>query len=570
VINSRTEKLQLLATPFLSHDRGGVVESVDGVTRRTSLEAKTLQYNTNLFKYEPSFTSGKTPLVGLIIPKSYLVFNKPNVYVFFNFVHATEPTPTSDKAMTLNSFSLRALSCTKSTTIARKSTQPNRNRSKTNNKIGPIPFLNPKLLPLLQSVWAKSSIFAVKHVEIFLDPIDSENSPRITHNFLENISRAVLFLRRKLYSYGGFFRDPDLVQPYLFTNNRFIHSKYTRRYIFRGFLKNLAGKMRIRKVLKIRNLRFFKRSSSLNKPYRSPKNDRVKAFSVLNAFYPTRRSRRNSRLLVQKSKSKFSTKAPATKKHTSLYARTTPVNIRSFTKLSLPIHNKFSFYIGLSRERMTKSQSQATQRVKPNLPLNLLSANYTLSDYSILPKTAYTTRRQRQRNRSLRGTQRSAPYIKSRALKNYILRSPGFFLVGRVFKALIQFTPRFNKKIYSFLFPNEVKNKLLRKKKKIKYQSAVFKLRNKLKHNKFFSHKAINRNYKNFLLTQAGLKISKLAYNYSSDASSTFVDSKIGYKDKYENIIDSENFYTKGLSTSFKRMEVHIPRIRFKPGYQRI
>jgi hypothetical protein len=375
-----------------------------------------------------------------------------------------------------------------------------------------------------------------------------------------------LFLRRKLYAYGGFFRDPDLVQPYLFTNNRFTHSRYTRRYIFRGLLKNLAGKIRIRKVLKIRKLKFFKKFSSVNTPYRSPKNDRVKAFSVLNAFYPIKRQRSNSRLLVQKSKTKVAVKA----KRTSLSIRAVAATLPSVSKRHLFIHDKFSSHAELSRRRTAKFKPQALEKTKLNPMSSLQNLNYNSSDYVILPRTAYITQSKRRKNKALRSIQRPAPYIKSRGLKHYILRSPGFFLVGRVFKALIQFTPRFNKKIYSFLFPNEVKNKLLRKKKKIKYQSAVFKLRNKLKHNKFFSHKAINRNYKNFLLTQTDLKISKLAYNYSSAAGSTFPDFKVGYKDTYENIMDGENFYTKGLSTSFKRMEVHIPRIRFKPGYQRI
>jgi hypothetical protein len=172
--------------------------------------------------------------------------------------------------------------------------------------------------------------------------------------------------------------------------------------------------------------------------------------------------------------------------------------------------------------------------------------------------------------RPLRVSKHKPLFIKPQTLKHYSLISAGFFLVGKVFKPLIRFTPRFNKKIYSFLFPNEVKNKLLRKKKKIKYHSAVFKLRNRLRYNKFFSYKAINRNYRNFLLIQSDLKVTKLSYAFSNLVRGLAPEVKIGYRNAQDNVADEEYFYNKGLSSSFKRMEVHIPRIRFRPGYQRI
>jgi hypothetical protein len=196
--------------------------------------------------------------------------------------------------------------------------------------------------------------------------------------------------------------------------------------------------------------------------------------------------------------------------------------------------------------------------------------NLIFAGYNVFCQTRHTIFRREYDSKLLLRCRKSTPFIKPQQIKSYVLRSSGFFLVGKVFKALIQFTPRFNKRIHSFLFPNEVKNKLLRKRKKIKYQSSVFKLRNKLKRNRFFSYKALNSSYKSFLLAQADLKIVKLSFGLSNTDKLPSSNVKIGYKDSCDNIVDSEYFYNKGLSISFKRMEIHIPRVRFRPGYQRI
>jgi hypothetical protein len=69
---------------------------------------------------------------------------------------------------------------------------------------------------------------------------------------------------------------------------------------------------------------------------------------------------------------------------------------------------------------------------------------------------------------------------------------------------------------------------------------------------------------------QADLKVTKLSYTFARTDKVAPSNSKIGYGNSHGNIADEEYFYNKGLSISFKRMEVHIPRVRFRPGYQRI
>jgi hypothetical protein len=64
--------------------------------------------------------------------------------------------------------------------------------------------------------------------------------------------------------------------------------------------------------------------------------------------------------------------------------------------------------------------------------------------------------------------------------------------------------------------------------------------------------------------------VTKLSYGFSNLIRGSVSEAKIGYRNSQDDVADEEYFYNKGLSISFKRMEVHIPRIRFRPGYQRI
>jgi hypothetical protein len=520
--------------------------------RVISSNPKLDHHNGSFFYYESPFTSGKTPIVGSIIPKSYLLFNKPSIYTLFKFLANQGAEVISKKALFFEDFSLKIKPHPDSVPDVQLS-------------IGEQLSLVLKKRLILESIFKLNTLSAKGRS--FLDFFNSTTPDLNSIEKYPPLSTYKLSLRRRLYSYSEFIIDVNLAQPYNFMNNRPQHSKYTRKSPFRGFLRQSAFVAKVRKRVKTRRLRFFKRRQLVKTLQHAPKINRFRVLSESNIFSP---NTKNS--LAKKKIPSFevhrqpivNNEYPALNltRLTTFYAKS--VESLFFTKLSnLSLCRP---YLVSKVDLVVKSVLGFGAFIVKNLdnlkPTFNPSTTYSAPEYYMPIKGIAV--------KPLWESKLSNCFIKPRSLKHYILGGAGFFLVSRVFKPLILLTPRFNKRIYSFLFPNEVKNKLLRKKKKIKYQSAVFKLRNKLKHNRFFSYKTINKNYKSFLLVQADLKVTKLSYGFSNDNNTPVSDFKIGYKDSYDNIIDEEYFYNKGLSISFKRMEVHIPRIRFRPGYQRI
>ena len=520
----------------------------------------------SFFGYENSFTLGQTSIVGSIIPKSYPLFNKPNIYTLFSFFNEQETTSAVKKGLGFEDFLLK-------TRIKAKVEHPGRVKR---IKVRTQPRIMSRKRLISSSILSLHTPSSKKSTIDFTSSVTS-TGVTISEFLLPTIYR--LALKRRLYSYGGFVVDPNLVQPYSFMNNKPEHSKYTRRSPFRGFLRQSALITKVRKRAKIRRLRFFKRRRLTKSTHLSIKINRFRVVPTSSVFFPTNKTKPFARGTFFSATTALQRSGISNEmgvRHLS--TRTNHTFIPSILHTERARGVRQSFFMKLRRLNSHRPYLIVKARLvnkftfdySPSFLKKLVNLDTIYNFYNSCSAHEYTFFYKNTVNKALWGTKPNNSFVKPRSLRSYILGCTGFFLVSKVFKPLISFTPRFNKRIYSFLFPNEVKNKLLRKKKKIKYQSAVFRLRSKLKHNKFFSYKNINKNYRNFLLTQSDLKVTKLSYSFATNSKAPLSDFKIGYRDSYDNIVDEEYFYNKGLSSSFKRMEVHIPRIRFRPGYQRI
>ena len=157
---------------------------------------------------------------------------------------------------------------------------------------------------------------------------------------------------------------------------------------------------------------------------------------------------------------------------------------------------------------------------------------------------------------------KSEIFLKTKHKKPFILRNIGLFITSKLNinntrSSLNKFKFKFKKKYYSFLAPNQLKKSVLLIKARIIISRFFFKNKRKFnlsKYNKFSS--------KSFLLTFTSF-FKKYNFNkkYTIPKYNLHSNDNIIYKKLYNHV---------GLEESDKYGEVFIPRIRFKPGYQRI
>jgi len=149
--------------------------------------------------------------------------------------------------------------------------------------------------------------------------------------------------------------------------------------------------------------------------------------------------------------------------------------------------------------------------------------------------------------------------LKTRSRKNFILRNMGVFLLSKYnyFTGIANtklLKSQFKKKYFSFLYPNQVKKSILFRKKKIVISRFFRKLRARLS------------------LSSSPFFTTKYLLFHLRDHFNTRLTSKNvnGYQNFHRNILTTNRLYYKGNDLSARSEEVFIPRIRFKPGYQRL
>ena len=165
--------------------------------------------------------------------------------------------------------------------------------------------------------------------------------------------------------------------------------------------------------------------------------------------------------------------------------------------------------------------------------------------------------------------------LHSRINKPFILNSSIMFFTKLLFKTKqkpYNFKFIFKKKLFSFLYPNEVRNALLFKKKQFVFYKLIFNKSKKLNRSNFYS---TNKLKKVFRYHQLKLSLNQ---QYDFFTKNTLLNPKLStnssklayFTNEAAEVEDSDSFNFRGMNSNFKLSEVKIPRIQFKPGYQRL
>ena len=169
------------------------------------------------------------------------------------------------------------------------------------------------------------------------------------------------------------------------------------------------------------------------------------------------------------------------------------------------------------------------------------------------------------------------PTMQTRTRKNFTFKSIGMFINALTYsnqKNPFTYKFLFKKKLFSFLYPNEVRNSLMNRKKRITFYKLVYKLKHRAKNKPRYSLASFNK----LLLNQYKVSLTGEANNTITESLFFRKTPTVMYSNlKYQNYLTSRdeilyptNFTYRGQDTSFRWSEVKIPRVRFKPGYQRM
>ena len=156
--------------------------------------------------------------------------------------------------------------------------------------------------------------------------------------------------------------------------------------------------------------------------------------------------------------------------------------------------------------------------------------------------------------------------LNSRTSKPLSFRNVGVFLWSQkkhFFKKNTTLRFMFKKKIYSFLFPNEVRKSIMNRRKAFKSYRFVYKTSSFKKKKPYYSLAFFKNNHKDFFRLESlfkSLSSTNLPSNYKL-LSNHMTREEILYEDDFAN---------KGHIENLRSKEIFIRRIRFKPGYQRI
>jgi hypothetical protein len=149
----------------------------------------------------------------------------------------------------------------------------------------------------------------------------------------------------------------------------------------------------------------------------------------------------------------------------------------------------------------------------------------------------------------------------------FILKSPIIFLTQFLVKSYHrQSLPKyiFKKKIFSFLKPNEVKQALMERKRQIFSYKLVFNRKVLIQKSHYFSPTKLKQLYNTSTYLNL-LKSKTFPFSYSTTLNRFHEPSMIS-----QDILNSDIFDLRGTDQTTKRLEIKIPRVRFRPGYQRM
>ena len=163
----------------------------------------------------------------------------------------------------------------------------------------------------------------------------------------------------------------------------------------------------------------------------------------------------------------------------------------------------------------------------------------------------------------------TSPLLRTRTNISFILKPYVQFFNRLILRNPIKpytYKFMFKKKLYSFLYPNQVRNTLLSRKKKITFYKLVYKTRIIARSRPFYRPRNLKKDFN--LNTHVG-ELNNVGSIFCSTLNSPTKLSG-NFKNQLHDITNENHFSLRGKDNSFKTSEVRIPRIRFNPGYQRL
>ena len=168
--------------------------------------------------------------------------------------------------------------------------------------------------------------------------------------------------------------------------------------------------------------------------------------------------------------------------------------------------------------------------------------------------------------------------IKTISGQNFIFKNIGIFLINNLTNPihiqpdLVKF--KVKKKLFSFIFPNEIKNNFLKLKKSITLYSILYKIGHTYTKNAnlpYTVNSLMDLNIRFF-------KNSEIINLFFKNGMSNFFTTKkiptytntINYLNNSKTLNVLESLGKNNSDNSFRNTEVRISRVRFRPGYQRL
>ena len=162
----------------------------------------------------------------------------------------------------------------------------------------------------------------------------------------------------------------------------------------------------------------------------------------------------------------------------------------------------------------------------------------------------------------------------------FILNVSGIFLTRRLLLTedkLRTWAYRFKKLFFSFLQPNQVKKSIMNRQRRIVKHRAIGRFSLKSSSYFTFSYAYFNRFFKLDLLNRIQVNLwSRIDINTTDFFATSWLSPTVncstylGYTESQNELVNVNFFNNKGSDYTFTVGEVRIPRVKFKPGYQRI
>ena len=213
--------------------------------------------------------------------------------------------------------------------------------------------------------------------------------------------------------------------------------------------------------------------------------------------------------------------------------------------------------------------SVSTQSTRPNLNTHLEKTYKVKSTLKpVVRKVTNSILNSYKSNFSINTNPITQLKIKTSRLSTFILRNIGVFILS---KALwknnfpVKLKSQLKKKLFSFIYPGQVKRNILNKRKKQVLARLLSKSTQLVNSLDKFSYRLFHQIFK-VKQSNKGLNSSANLHTLGS------THSHLSYNANLPHVQYDLPFQVKGENTEdlFIHQEVKIPRVRFKPGYQRI